>query len=195
MIANLKGTLVRKSPNEAVIETGGVGYQVMIPLSTFVRLGEIGEPAELEIHTRLTDDSLTLFGFASHEEKDMFLRLIGISGIGPRLAVNALSGIDPKDLEDSIRRSDVARLSLVPGIGKKTALRIIMELQDKLEEKERLVSRKSSPERDDLVSALMNMGFRRKEVEQVVDRTLSTAPGGAGFEKLLRESLKRLAKV
>jgi Holliday junction DNA helicase RuvA len=195
MIAILKGTLVRKSPNEAVIETGGVGYQVMIPLSTFVQLGEVGEPAELEIHTRLTDDSLTLFGFASHEEKDMFLRLIGISGIGPRLAVNALSGIDPKDLEDSIRRSDVARLSLVPGIGKKTALRIIMELQDKLEEKERLVSRKTSPERDDLVSALMNMGFRRKEVEQVVDRTLSTAPGGAGFEKLLRESLKRLAKV
>lgn len=195
MIAILKGILVRKSPNEAVIEAGGVGYSVMIPLSTFVRLGEVGEPAELEIHTRLTDDSLTLFGFASREEKDMFLRLIGISGIGPRLAVNTLSGIDPKDLEDSIRKSDVARLSLVPGIGKKTALRIIMELQDKLEEKERLVSRKASPERDDLVSALMNMGFRRKEVEQVVDRTLSSSPGGAGFEKLLRESLKRMAKV
>ena len=195
MIAYLKGTLIHKAPNEAVIETGGVGYSATIPLSTFVRLGEPGETAELYIHTHLSDDSLSLFGFASREEKDMFLKLIGISGIGPKLAVNTLSGIDPKNLEEAIRKSDVARLSLVPGIGKKTALRIIMELQDRLEEKERLLSGKSSPEREDLVSALMNMGFRRKEVEHVVDRTIAAFPGRTGFEKLLRESLKRLAKI
>jgi Holliday junction DNA helicase RuvA len=195
MIAYLRGTLIRKSPNEAVIEAGGVGYAATIPLSTFVRLGEVGETVALHIHTHLTDDSLALFGFSSPEEKDMFLKLIGISGIGPKLAVNTLSGIDPQNLEDAIRKSDVARLSLVPGIGKKTALRIVMELQDKLEDKERLISGNASPEREDLVSALMNMGFKRKEVEKVVDRTISSVPGGAGFEKLLRESLKRLAKI
>jgi Holliday junction DNA helicase RuvA len=195
MIAHLKGILIRKAPNEVVIETGGVGYAATIPLSTFIRLGEVGETAALQIHTHLTDDSLALFGFASPEEKDMFLKLIGISGIGPKLAVNTLSGIDPQNLEDAIRKSDVARLSLVPGIGKKTALRIVMELQDKLEDKERLIAGKASPEREDLVSALMNMGFRRKEVERVVDRTVSSVPEGTGFEKLLRESLKRLAKI
>jgi Holliday junction DNA helicase RuvA len=195
MIAHLKGILIRKAPNEVVIETGGVGYAATIPLSTFIRLGEVGETAALHIHTHLTDDSLALFGFASPEEKDMFLKLIGISGIGPKLAVNTLSGIDPQNLEDAIRKSDVARLSLVPGIGKKTALRIVMELQDKLEDKERLIAGKASPEREDLVSALMNMGFRRKEVERVVDRTVSSVPEGTGFEKLLRESLKRLAKI
>jgi len=195
MIAYLKGTLIRKTPAQAVIETGGVGYCAHISVSTFVKLGEAPCEAELHVYTHLTEGSLSLFGFASPEEKDMFLKLIAVSGIGPKLAMNILSGIDPEDLENAVRTSDVARLSLVPGIGRKTALRIIMELQDKLEKKEKLLAAKGSPEREDLVSALQNMGFRRKEVERAVDQTIAAHKPGAAFEKLLRDCLKRLAKI
>jgi Holliday junction DNA helicase RuvA len=125
----------------------------------------------------------------------MFLKLIGISGIGPKLAMNILSGIEPADLEEAIRKGDLARIVLVPGIGKKTALRITMELQDKLESKEKLLAAQGSPEREDLVSALLNMGFRRKEVERVADQAISAHKPEAGFEKLLRDCLKRLAKL
>ncbi len=195
MIAFLKGTLVHKAPNEVIVDIGGVGYAAAIPLSTFVRIGEVGGSVELFVFTHLTDDSLTLFGFASREEKAMFLKLVGISGIGPKLAMNILSGISPNDLQEAIRKSDIARISLVPGIGKKTALRITLELQDKIEAKEKLLAGKGVPERPDLISALMNMGFRRKEVERVVDDTISALKSGSGFERLLRECLKRLAKL
>jgi Holliday junction DNA helicase RuvA len=195
MIAYLKGILIHKSPGQVIIETGGVGYRATIPLSTYFKLGEVREPAELLIYTHLTEDSLSLYGFAAQEEKDMFLKLIGISGIGPKLAMNILSGIEPSDLEEAIRKSDVARIALVPGIGKKTALRITMELQDKLETKEKLLAVKGSPEREDLVSALLNMGFRRREVERVVDQAIAAKKPEAGFEKLLRDCLRRLAKL
>jgi Holliday junction DNA helicase RuvA len=195
MIAYLKGILIHKSPGQVIIDTGGVGYCAMVPLSTYFKLGQANEPVELFIYTHLTDDSLQLFGFAAQDEKDMFLKLIGISGIGPKLAMNILSGIGPKDLEEAIRRNDIARISLVPGIGKKTALRITMELQDKLEEKEKLLAAKGSPEKEDLVSTLLNMGFRRKEVERVVDQAIAAQKAEAGFEKLLRDCLKRLAKL
>jgi Holliday junction DNA helicase RuvA len=195
MIAYLKGILIHKSPGQVIVDTGGVGYAAAIPLSTYFKLGEVGGPVELLIHTHVTDDSLALFGFAAQEEKDTFLRLIAISGIGPKLAMNILSGIEPADLEEAIRKSDIARIALVPGIGKKTALRITMELQDKLEKKEKLLASKGSPEREDLISALLNMGFRRKETEQVVDQAVGAEKPGTGFEKLLRECLKRLAKI
>jgi holliday junction DNA helicase RuvA len=195
MIAYLKGTLIQKTPSQVVIETGGVGYCAHIPVSTYVKLGEVGGPAELRVYTHLTEGSLSLFGFASSGEKDMFLKLIGISGIGPKLAMNVLSGIDPADLEEAVRASDVARISLVPGIGRKTALRITMELQDKIDKKEKLLAAKGSPEKEDLVSALQNMGFRRKEVERAVDQTIAGHKAGTGFEKLLRDCLKRLAKI
>jgi len=195
MIAYLKGTLIHKTPGQVVIETGGVGYCATIPVSTFVKLGDAPGPAELHIYTHLTEGSLALFGFATAGEKDMFLKLIGISGIGPKLAVNVLSGIDPADLEEAVRASDVARISLVPGIGRKTALRITLELQDKIDKKEKLLAAKGSPEKEDLVSALQNMGFRRKEVERAVDQTIAAHKSGAGFEKLLRDCLKRLAKI
>lgn len=195
MIAYLKGTLIQKSPGQVVVETGGVGYAAAIPVSSYVKLGEAGGTVELFVHTHLTDDALALYGFVTREEKDMFLKLIGISGIGPKLAMNILSGIDPRDLEEAIRSSDVSRISLVPGIGKKTALRITMELQDRLEKKEKLLSAKSSPEKEDLLSALQNMGFRRKEVERAVDQTVGASKPGADFEKLLRDCLKRLAKI
>jgi Holliday junction DNA helicase RuvA len=195
MIAYLRGQLIQKSPSQVTIDTGGVGYCATIPLSTYFRLGENGDPVELFIHTHLTDNSLALYGFSTREEREIFLKLIGISGIGPKLAMNVLSGIEPGDLEEAIRKSDVARISMVPGIGKKTALRIAMELQDKIEKKEKLLAVKGSKEKEDLVSALLNLGFRRKEVERVVDETISGSAGNTGFEKLLRESLRKLAKI
>jgi Holliday junction DNA helicase RuvA len=195
MIAYLKGTLLHKTPGRVVVETGGVGYDVAIPVSSFIELGEPGGTVELFIHTHLSDDALALYGFVSRDEKDMFLKLIAISGIGPRLALNILSGIAPADLEDAVRAGDLARISLVPGIGKKTALRITMELQDKLEKKEKLLAAKGTPEKEDLLSALQNMGFRRKEAERAVDQTLAANQPGTEFEKLLRECLKRLAKL
>lgn len=195
MIAYLKGTLIHKTPGHVVVETGGVGYAAAIPVSSFVRLGEVGGTVELLVHTHVTDDAIALFGFLSQDEKDMFLRLIGISGIGPKLAMNVLSGIAPDDLADAVRASDVARISLVPGIGKKTALRITMELQDKLDKKEKLLASKGSAEKEDLLSALQNMGFRRKEAERAADQTLAAHKPGTEFEKLLRDCLKRLAKI
>lgn len=195
MIAYLKGTLINKTPSQIIIDTGGVGYRASIPLSTYFRLGEVGESAEILVYTHLTDDALALFGFSTPEEKEMFLKLISISGIGPKLAMNILSGIEPQELAEAVKRTDVARITMVPGIGKKTALRIAMELQDKLEKKEKVLTAKGSEEKEDLISTLLNMGFRRSEVERVVDRTLTAFPADAGFEKLLRECLKRLAKV
>jgi len=195
MIAFLRGTLIHKTPGHVIVETAGVGYAVAMPVSSFARLGEIGGTVELLVHTHVSDDAIALYGFTAQDEKDMFLKLIGISGIGPKLAMNVLSGIAPEDLEDAIKGSDVARISLVPGIGKKTALRITMELQDKLEKKERLLATKGSPEKEDLLSALQNMGFRRKEAERAVDQTIGANKPGAEFEKLLRECLNRLAKI
>ncbi len=195
MIAYLKGTLIHKTPGHVIVDTGGVGYAAAVPLGTYFKLGEVGETVELLIHTHVTDDSLALFGFDSQEEKDMFLKLIGISGIGPKLAMNILSGIGPADLAEAVRKSDLARLALVPGIGKKTALRITMELQDKLESKEKLIAAKGSPEKEDLVSALLNMGFRSKEAERAVDQSITALKADAGFERLLRDCLRRLARL
>jgi Holliday junction DNA helicase RuvA len=195
MIAYLNGTLIKKFPHQVIVNVGGVGYTAMIPLSTYLKLGEVNEPVELYIYTYLTDNSLCLCAFSTQEEKDLFLKLITISGIGPKLALNILSGIEASDLEDAIRQSDVDRISLIPGIGKKTAMRIALELQEKLDMKEKVLRSKASQEKEDLVSALMNLGFKRKEVEKIVDENIQTFTLKVGFEKLLRESLRRLAKV
>ena len=195
MLAYLKGTIFQKRPHQVIIDINGVGYCAAIPLTTYFKLGDVGQPAELLIHTHLTDNALSLFGFMTEDERDLFLKLIGISGIGPKLAMNILSGIEAAELEDAIKKSDVGRISMIPGIGKKTALRITMELQDKIEKKEKLLAVKGSQEKEDLISALLNLGFRRKEVERVVDDTLRHHSEEAGFEKLLRECLKKMAKV
>ena len=196
MIAYLKGTIYQKLPHQVIVDVGGVGYCAAIPLTTYFKLGEVGQPVELLIHTHLTDNALSLFGFMTADERDLFLKLIGVSGIGPKLAMNVLSGMNAVDLVEAIQKSDIGRISTIPGIGKKTALRIAMELQDKLEKKEKLLGVKRPQEQEDLVSALMNLGFRRREVETVVDAVLrSHKEDKPEFEKLLRESLGKLAKV
>lgn len=195
MIAYLKGTLLKKTPQQVTIDVRGVGYCAFIPLSTFFKLGEISQPIELYIYTHVNDNVLALYGFSTEEERELFLKLITVSGIGPKLALNVLSGIEPKELQEAIKESDIARLARIPGIGKKTALRIAMELQEKLEKKEKLLTGRAAQEREDLISALLNLGFRRREVEGVVDEVLRRLTKEAGFEKLLRECLRRMAKV
>ncbi len=195
MIGYLKGNLIQKSPNQVILDINGVGYCAWIPLSTYFEIGEINENVELFIYTHVTDNSLALYGFSTEKERDIFMKLIGISGIGPKIALNILSGIGVSDLEEAIRQSDVTRISLIPGIGKKTAMRIALELQEKLEKKEKILYTKGFQEREDLISALMNLGFRRKEVEKIVDETIKAFTVEAGFEQLLRESLKNLAKI
>ncbi len=195
MIAYLKGNLIQKKPNQVIIDVAGVGYCAAIPLSTYLKLGEVNEPVALHVHSYLTDNSLSLCAFSTQEEKDIFLKLISISGIGPKIALNILSGIEASDLEDAIRKSDVARLTLIPGVGKKTALRIALELQEKLEKKERVLEAKGLEEKEDLISALQNLGFRRKEVERIVEETIKAFSIEAGFDKLLRECLRRMARI
>jgi len=195
MIAYLKGNLIQKSPHQVVIDVGGVGYCAAIPLSTYLKLGEVNQPVGLFVYTYLTDNSLSLCAFSTQEEKEIFLKLISISGIGPKIALNILSGIEASDLEDAIRKSDIARLTLIPGVGKKTALRIALELQEKLEKKEKVLQAKGFEEKEDLISALQNLGFRRKEVERIVEETIKTLSVEVGFENLLRECLKRMAKL
>jgi len=194
MIAHLKGVILRKNPAQIVVDCGGVGYAAAIPLSTFLRVGEEGESVELFIHTHLTDNALSLFGFLTLDEKDLFLKLISISGIGPKLAIAVLSGMDTETLAEAVRTSDVARIALVPGIGKKTALRIAMELADKIDKKEKILKGRGSKETEDLISALLNMGFRRKEIEPVVEE-ITKSRKGEGFETMLRDCLKALSRV
>jgi len=195
MIAYLKGILIQKTTSQIILDIGGVGYRAYIPLSTYLKLGDINDVAELHIYTHVTDNSFALFGFYSEKERDLFLKLIKISGIGPKIALNILSGIETSDLEDAIRHSDVTRISLIPGIGKKTAMRIALELQEKLDLKEKVLETQSIKEKEELISALMNLGFKRREVEKIVDECLQTFSLDAGFDKLLRESLRKLAKV
>jgi Holliday junction DNA helicase RuvA len=195
MIAYLKGTLIQKKPNQVVVDVGGVGYCASIPISTYLRLGEVNELVALHVYSYLTDNSLSLCAFSTQEEKDIFLKLISISGIGPKIALNILSGIEASDLEEAIRKSDIVRLTLIPGVGKKTALRIALELQEKLEKKEKVLSAKGVQEKEDLISALQNLGFRRREVERIVEETVKALSLEAGFDKLLRECLRSMAKV
>ena len=195
MIAYLRGNLLKKQTDHIGLDVQGVGYGVSIPLSSYLKLSDIGDEIELLIYTHVTDSSLNLYGFFGEEEREIFLKLISISGIGPKIALSILGGIEVTDLEDAIRNADVARISLVPGIGKKTAMRIAMELQEKLVEKEKLLGLGRSQESEDLISALTNMGFKRKEVERIVDETIKALTLASGFETLLRESLKQLSKL
>jgi holliday junction DNA helicase RuvA len=196
MIAQLRGQLARKSVQEAVVDVGGVGYRVIIPLSTFYKLGPEGETLTLLVHTHVREDALALFGFLTADEQVLFERLISVSGVGPKLAINILSGIDAGDLHEALRASDVPRLTRVPGVGKKTAERLVLELKDKLPALggPAPASPQAPPSsaKEDLLSALANLGYSRPEAEKGVDRALRD-DASAPFEDLLRRTLRILS--
>jgi len=194
LIAHLSGRLLRKSPQAVVIDVAGVGYRAVIPVSTFYRLGEEGSPVSLRIHTHVREDTLALFGFASAAEHDLFERLIDVAGVGPRLAVNILSGIEADDLVEALRSSDVARLVRVPGVGRKTAERLVVELKDKMPAAPAPGEPAAVPgtPKEDLLSALANLGYSRGEAERGVDRALRE-DGTGRFEDLLRRALQAVA--
>ena len=198
MIARLRGTLVDKGPSRIVVDVGGVGYDVQIPLSTFYPLGEAGSNVELRVHTHVREDTLALFGFATPLEHDLFERLISINGVGPKLALAVLSGIEPAELIRAVRGQDVARLTKIPGVGKKTAERIGLELKDRLPEVPAAGGRPGSAveddRRSDLLSALINLGYQRAGVEKALDRALAEMPEGT-FEQMLKAVLKTLSRA
>jgi Holliday junction DNA helicase RuvA len=199
VIANLRGRLSGKQPNRIVIDVNGVGYDVSVPLSTFYGLGDEGSEISLRIHTHVREDALALYGFATPLELALFERLIAISGIGPKLALAVLSGMDPPDLVRAIEQSDVARLTAIPGVGRKTSERIVVELKDRLPrlrpdvEAAGAVPAGPSALRDDVLSALVNLGYHRPLSEKAVDAALKATPDG-GFERTLKLALRELAR-
>jgi Holliday junction DNA helicase RuvA len=199
VIARLRGRLADKSPNRVVVDVGGVGYDVAVPLSTYYTLGETGADVSLRVHTHVREDTLALYGVSTPLELQIFERLIGISGIGPKLALAVLSGIDVADLVRAVQAGDVGRLTAIPGIGKKTAERIELELKDKLPKgliDETAAAGAGVPGgelRQDLLSALLNLGYHRPLAEKAVDAALSRT-GSAAFETVLKQALRELAR-
>lgn len=196
MIAFLRGRLLEKHPNRVVVDVSGVGYEVHVPLSSFYGMAEPGGEIALRVHTHVREDTLALFGFGSVLELQLFERLIGVSGIGPRLALAVLSGIEPPDLVQAVQRGDIARLTAIPGVGKKTAERISLELKD------RLAALGAAPgvgagepasAREDVISALLNLGYHRPAAEKAIDAVLAAEPD-AEFEAALRGALRRLSR-
>lgn len=196
MIARLAGTIVDKQVQRLVVDVGGVGYDVIVPLSTFYGLGDAGAKVALRVHTHVREDAIQLFGFATALEQELFHRLITVSGIGPRVAISVLSGIEPPELVRAIGQSDVARLTRIPGVGRKTAERLVVELRDRLPE---LAAGEAPPAeapaddaRDDVLSALGNLGYQRAAAEKAVDKALAKAESRE-FQSVLREALRVLA--
>jgi holliday junction DNA helicase RuvA len=193
MIAQLRGVLVEKHPNQAIVEAGGVGYDVVIPVSTFTHLPNPGAEVRLRIHTHVREDALSLYGFLTADEKALFEKLIGVSGIGPTLAVKVLSGVTAADLVNALRRGEVERLVRIPGVGKKTAERMILELRDKLpavtgEDPAQAAAEALAPVEQDVLSALLNLGCARPQAEAAVRKAKAGAP--ADFEPLFRRALE-----
>ena len=199
MIAFLRGRVLEKHPNQVIVDVNGVGYDVAVPLSTFYTAGDPGAAVELRVHTHVRDDQISLFGFATALELTMFQRLIAVSGIGPKLALAVLSGIEPNELVAAIQRGDLVRLTRIPGVGKKTAERVILELRDRLPKSVAATDGAAAAAgeatvRDDLVSALANLGYHRQAIDKTLDRLLDTAETPR-FETLLRQALKDLSRV
>jgi len=201
MIAFLRGILLKKNTQSLIIDVNGVGYEVLVPLSTLYHLADEGEAVALHIHTRLRDDTLQLFGFQTEIEKEIFLMLITVSGIGPRLAVNILSGIGPHELLDAIAEGNAPSLQAIPGIGKKSSERISLELKDRaLKARNRLgTTVAETPGKpgenqflDDALSALLNLGYAQKAAKEAVERA-GTAVIKPDLEAVIREALRLLA--
>ena len=196
MIAHLRGRLLAKHPNQAVIEAGGVGYDVTISVPTFSGLPAVGSELSLHIHTHVREDTIALYGFLRPAEKTLFEKLLTVSGIGPKLAITILSGMAADDLSAAIRGNDVARLTRIPGIGKKTAERMVLELRDKLPAAggEAPPSAPSmGPVQEDVLSALTNLGYQRQAAEKALLAVTKTA-GAENFESMFREALAGLSK-
>jgi Holliday junction DNA helicase RuvA len=189
MIAHLRGRLIAKHPNQAIVEAAGVGYDVTITVPTFSELPALGSEVSLHVHTHVRDDAIALFGFLRTEEKQLFEKLIQVSGIGPKLAVTILSGMAATEMVTAIRGNDVAKLTRIPGIGKKTAERMVLELRDKLESFGAApVERTASPVEEDVISALVNLGYQRPAAERALAAAAGNGAGG-DFDKLFRGTL------
>jgi Holliday junction DNA helicase RuvA len=203
VIAHLRGSILEKHPNRIVIDVNGVGYDVFVPLSTFYGLGEPGAAIALRIHTHVREDALLLYGFATLLEQELFERLIGVSGIGAKVALSVLSGIEPQELIRAIERGDLARLTAIPGVGKKTSERIVLELKDRLPRAQvaaAIGGAAAAPEapilRDDVVSALVNLGYHRPLAEKAAEAAITTvgSSSDASFERVLKQALREVAK-
>ncbi|MFO1519734.1 MAG: Holliday junction branch migration protein RuvA [bacterium] len=198
MIAHLKGALLSHGNDSVVLDVAGVGYEVFVSGKTLEKLKSQPNPVSVLVYTAVREDNITLFGFLTSREKQLFLRLISVSGIGPKLAVNILSGIPSDDLIEAIYREDLVRLTSIPGVGKKTAERMIVELKDKLLN---LVETPSLPQNrpqktalaEDVLSALVNLGYNRNQVEKMFERIKIHEK--SDFEQALKESLQALSKA
>jgi holliday junction DNA helicase RuvA len=193
MIAHLRGKLIARHPNQAIIETAGVGYEVVISVPTFSDLPPLGSEVALHIHTHVREDQLALYGFLRAEEKQLFEKLLTVSGIGPKLAITILSGMPADDMVNAIRGNDVTRLTKIPGIGKKTAERMTLELRDKLPpvgEQASVAVASLSPVQDDVLSALVNLGYQRPAAEKV----LSSMDRNGSFDAVFRAALAAMSK-
>jgi Holliday junction DNA helicase RuvA len=193
MIAHLRGRLIAKHPNQAVVEAAGVGYEVNISIPTFSALPAPGVEVALHVHTHVREDALSLFGFLRSEEKQLFEKLISVSGIGPRLAITILSGMPTDAMVAAIKGNDVAALTRIPGIGKKTAERMVLELRDKLDAfGVAAAAHAVSLVEEDVISALVNLGYQRPLAERALARAGN--PSGEPFDGLFRKALAALAK-
>ncbi len=201
MIARLRGILAEKQADQVILDVHGVGYRVMTPLSTFYQLPEPGREVELAIHTHVSDSALDLYGFLSTQEKSTFTLLLSVSGIGPKLALGALSGIEAPDLLKALAAGDLVRLTAIPGVGKKTAQRMVVELKDKAVS----LGWAATPQgagpaglddqvQEDAVSALLNLGYSRPLAEQAVRAARGETGDSTGLEEILKQALKRLAR-
>jgi Holliday junction DNA helicase RuvA len=195
VIARLRGQLVEKLPNQAIVDVQGVGYDVTIPLSTFYQLPDPPATTDLVIHTHVREDQIALFGFRTSREKQVFEKLISVSGIGPKLAITILSGLEAQELIPAIRQNDLTRLTRIPGVGRKTAERMVLELRDKLAGAEASLEPSSSqfsPLEEDVLSALTNLGYQRP----IAERAVQTVEGRAqmAFDTLLKSSLQALVR-
>jgi Holliday junction DNA helicase RuvA len=196
VIGHLRGQLLRKHTQDVLIEVQGVGYRVSIPLSTYYRLGEPGSDVALHVHTHVREDALALFGFLTQLEQTLFERLMAVSGVGPKLALAILSGIETEELVAALAAGDLARLTRIPGVGRKTAERLVVELKDRMKDLALSAAPAAAPAtgalRDDVASALANLGYARADADRALDRSLKAHPE-ARFEELLRETLRLLS--
>jgi len=198
VIGQLRGQILRKSPQEVVLDVAGVGYRVLIPVSTFYRLGEAGANVDLRVHTHVREDALSLYGFLSESEQALFERLIDVAGVGPKLALNILSGIEAPELVAALREADVVRLTRIPGVGKKTAERLVLELREKMAALagagDAAPAAAPGGMKQDLLSALVHLGYSRPEAVKGAERALREDAEGR-FEDLLRRSLRELSRL